>query len=123
MAHFAEVVDGVVTRVLVADTAEWCVETHGGTWIQTSYNTYGGVNSREGGEAIYKNFAAIGWTFDGVGFAAPKPFESWTLNPDTYLWEAPVPKPTDSLFWHWNEETQAWQTEVIVKEEVSFDTE
>jgi hypothetical protein len=123
MAHFAEVVNGVVTRVLVAETAEWCEETHGGTWVQTSYNTYGNVNSREGGEALHKNFAAIGSTFDGVGFAVPQPFGSWTLNPETYIWEAPIPKPTDSLFWHWNEKTLAWQEEVIVEEEIIFPTE
>jgi hypothetical protein len=42
----------------------------GGTWVQTSYNTHGGVNNRVGGEvSLRKNYAGIGYTFDGIGFA------------------------------------------------------
>ena len=108
MAHFAKVVDGVVEQVIVADTKEWCQANLGGEWVQTSYNTHGGVNNRAGGEALHKNYAGIGYTFDGVGFAAPQPYQSWTLNTDSYLWEAPTAMPTDGKFYVWNEATLSW---------------
>jgi hypothetical protein len=113
MAHFAEVVDGIVERVIVADSKEWCEANLGGTWVQTSYNTHGGVNNRVGGEALHKNYAGIGHTWDGTGFAAPQPYASWTLNAETYLWEAPTPMPTDGKHYFWNEEDLAWE-EVIL---------
>ncbi len=111
MAHFAKVVDGIVEQVIVADSKEWCETNLGGIWVQTSYNTYGGVNDREGGEALHKNYAGIGYSFDGIGFAGPKPFESWILNIDTYLWEAPVAKPVGSNRYIWNEEILNWENE------------
>ena len=115
MAHFAEVIDGVVERVIVADTKEWCETNLGGTWVQTSYNTHGGIHTL-GGTPLHKNYAGIGYTFDGVGFAVPQPFASWTLNDETYLWEAPTPMPTDGKFYSWNEEELAWE-EVILPTE------
>jgi len=108
MAHYAKVESGVVTQVIVADSKEWCEANLGGTWVQTSYNTAGNVNSREGGVALHKNYAGIGYTFDGTGFAAPQPFPSWTKNSETYLWEAPTPMPTDGKFYRWDEDTTSW---------------
>jgi len=108
MAHFAKVVDGIVEQVIVADTAEWCETNLGGTWIQTSYNTQGGVNSRDGGTALHKNYAGIGYTFDGLGFASPQPYPSWTKNSDTYIWQAPTPAPTDDKRYEWDEATTSW---------------
>jgi hypothetical protein len=108
MAHYAKVEDGVVTQVIVADNKEWCETNLGGTWVQTSYNTSGGVNNRQGGEALHKNYAGIGYTWDGIGFAAPQPFPSWTKNSETYFWEAPTPKPVDDKFYRWNEDTTSW---------------
>jgi hypothetical protein len=113
MAHFAKVVDGIVEQVIVADTAEWCKNNLGGDWVQTSYNTHGGVNNRAGGEALHKNYAGIGYTFDGTGFAAPQPFASWILDNNSYVWEAPTPMPTDGKHYSWNEEDLAWE-EVIL---------
>jgi hypothetical protein len=107
MAHFAKVVDGVVEQVIVADTVQWCEANLGGTWVQTSYNTHGGVNSR-GADALHKNYAGIGYSFDGVGFAAPQPYASWALNPQSYLWEAPTPMPTDGKRYTWDEATLSW---------------
>lgn len=107
MAHFAEVVNGIVERVIVADTKEWCKTNLGGTWVQTSYNTHGGVHTL-GGTPLHKNYAGIGYTFDGTGFAAPKPYESWSLNTDTYQWESPIPMPTDDKRYAWDEATLAW---------------
>ena len=108
MSHYAKVEDGIVTNVIVADSKEWCETNLGGTWVQTSYNTHGGVNSREGGEAIHKNYAGLGYTFDGVGFAAPQPYPSWTKNEETYLWEAPTPMPVDDKIYRWDKETTSW---------------
>jgi hypothetical protein len=106
MAHFAEVVDGVVERVIVADSKEWCQANLGGTWVQTSYNTH--ANQHPEGQPLHKNYAGIGYTWDGTGFAAPKPFDSWTLDEETYLWNAPVAKPEDDKIYSWNEETTSW---------------
>jgi hypothetical protein len=107
MAHYAKVEDGIVTQVIVADGPDWCEQNLGGEWVQTSYSTHGGVHS--GGKfPIHKNYAGVGFTFDGVGFAAPQPYPSWTLNLQSYLWEAPVAYPTDGKNYSWDEENQEW---------------
>ena len=112
MGHYAKVEDGNVTQVIVADGPDWCEENLGGQWVQTSYNTSGGVHS--GGKfPIHKNYTGIGYTFDGVGFAPPQPFASWTKNSETYLWEAPTPMPTDGKMYQWNEEDLNWQETVL----------
>jgi hypothetical protein len=108
MAHFAKVVDGIVEQVIVANTAEWCETNLGGTWVQTSYNTIGNTHTL-GGTPLHKNYAGIGYTFDGTGFAAPRPFDSWNLNQDTYLWEAPVVMPVEEgKIFIWDEATTSW---------------
>lgn len=112
MAHFAKVVNGIVEQVIVADTKEWCEENLGGEWVQTSYNTIGNKHTL-GGTPLHKNYAGIGYTWDGVGFSAPRPFDSWQLNLDTYIWEAPVPMPTDGKAYTWDESAQTW-TEVTL---------
>ena len=106
MAHYAKVEDGVVTQVIVADNKEWCETNLGGTWVQTSYNTKG--NQHPEGRPLNKNYAGIGYTWDGTGFAAPQPYASWTKDSDTYLWEAPVAMPTDDKMYRWDEETTSW---------------
>ena len=113
MAHYAKVEDGIVTQVIVADSQQWCQANLGGEWIQTSYNTQGGVNSREGGQALHKNYAGVGYEWDGVGFFAPQPYPSWTKDADTYLWNAPVAYPTDGERYSWNEETVAWEVTAL----------
>ena len=107
MAHFAEIINGVVQRVIVADTANWCESNLGGEWVQTSYNTIGNEH-KLGGTPLHKNYAGIGYSWDGTGFAAPKPFESWALNQDTYIWEAPTPMPIDGKMYNWDEATTSW---------------
>lgn len=108
MAHFAELdEDSVVKRVIVAESQEWCETYLGGTWVQTSYNTEGGKH-KTGGIPLHKNYAGPGFTFDGVGFAAPQPFASWTLNSETYHWEAPTPYPADGKPYKWDETTLSW---------------
>jgi hypothetical protein len=108
MAHFAKVVDGIVEQVIVADTAQWCEANLGGTWVQTSYNTHGNVHTL-GGTPMHKNYAGIGYTWDGTGFSAPQPYASWTLNDESYLWEAPTPMPTDGGRYQWVEDDLNWQ--------------
>ena len=78
-------------------------------WKQTSYNTIGGVNSL-GGTPFRKNHAGIGFSYDESkdAFIPPKPFNSWTLNQQTCLWEAPIAYPNDGQFYKWNEETLSW---------------
>ena len=83
--------------------------THWPIWKQTSYNTYGGVH-KLGGTPLRKNFAGIGMTYDEDrnAFIMSQPFDSWILNEETCLWEAPVAKPDDDEKYDWNEETQQW---------------
>lgn len=107
MGHYAKVENGVVTQVIVADGPDWCEQNLGGEWVQTSYNTLGGVHS--GGKfPIHKNYAGIGYTFDGIGFTPPQPYASWIKNTTTYLWEAPTPMPVDDKFYRWDEDTTSW---------------
>lgn len=107
MSHFAELdANNVVLRVLVGDNNlpnegyDWFVENLGGKWVQTSYN-----------KNFRKNFAGIGFTYDETrdAFIPPKPFNSWTLNETTCLWEPPIPYPTDGKIYDWDEESQTWQ--------------
>lgn len=105
MAHFAKVEDGLVTQVIVADSQQWCEANLGGTWVQTSYNTHG--NQHPEGRPLRKNYAGIGYHYDGVGFYAPQPFPSWIKDAETYLWNAPVPRPTEG-FWNWDEDSLSW---------------
>jgi len=79
------------------------------TWLKTSFNTRGGVHIL-GGTPLRKNYAGIGYTYDSQrdAFIPPKQFESWVLNEDTCLWDAPVAAPDDGKVYQWNEDTQAW---------------
>lgn len=111
MSHYAKVNNGVVQQVIVAEPEffESFVDTSPGEWIQTSYNTYGGVHTT-GGTALRKNYAGIGYTYDKErdAFIPPKPFASWTLNEETCLWNAPVAMPNDGKPYSWDEATQSW---------------
>ena len=118
MAHFAKVVDGKVVNVIVAEPEFFTefVDTSPGDWIQTSYNTHGGVHydpvtgEPDGKEALRKNYASIGHTYDRTrdAFIPPKPYDSWLLNEETCLWDAPKPHPMDGQKWEWNEEILDW---------------
>ena len=107
MAHYAKVTDGIVTKVIVAeaDFFDNFVDDSAGQWIQTSYNTHGGVHAL-GGTPLRKNYAGVGFTYDADkdAFIPPKPFNSWTLNNDTCLWEAPLTYPTDGNLYQWDED-------------------
>ena len=118
MAHYAFLnMQNIVTEVIVGKDetdgpTNW--EMHYGNIREqvckrTSYNTSKGVHS-EGGTPFRKNYAGIGYTYDFArdAFIPPKPFDSWTLNENSCLWEAPVAYPDDGQQYEWNEETTSW---------------
>ena len=119
MSHFAEIDDNnIVTRVIVAeqDFIDTGAVGDPSKWIQTSYNTRGGVHygqdgNPDSGEPLRKNYAGIGYTYDAGrdAFIPPKPFASWTLDEETCYWNPPTPMPNDiTKIWTWNETTQSW---------------
>ena len=126
MGHFAKVSNGIVTKVIVAEADFFnnFVDDSPGQWIQTSYNTRGGVHyqpntnepSEDQSKALRKNYAGIGYTYDATkdAFIPPQPFNSWTLNEDTCLWNSPVAYPEDGKLYKWNEEILNWE-EVIIE--------
>jgi len=118
MAHYAFLnMQNIVTEVIVGKDetdgpTNW--EMHYGNFREqvckrTSYNTRGGVHIN-GGVPFRKNYAGIGYTYDEIrdAFIPPQPFDSWTLNEDSCLWEAPVAYPEDGEQYTWNEETTNW---------------
>jgi hypothetical protein len=111
MAHYAKVFEGKVIQVIVAEPEffQSFVDSSPGEWIQTSYNTKGGVHLL-GGTPLRKNYAGIGYTYDAQkdAFIPPKPFASWTLNEISCLWEPPTPMPDDGNRYEWNESTTSW---------------
>ena len=122
MSHFAKIENGLVTQVIVAE--QDFVDTQEGTWVQTSYNTRGGIHyspetgEPDGGVALRKNYASVGFTYDAAkdAFIPPQPYPSWNLNEESCIWEAPVPYPTDGQRYNWDEDayqadnTTGWVT-------------
>ena len=112
MSHFAKVENGVVTQVIVIEqdvlnTGHWGDPA---SWIQTSYNTAGGVHS-QGGTPLRKNFAGVGYIYDAGrdAFYAPQPYASWVLDENTCLWAAPTPMPVvEGKSFAWDEPTTSW---------------
>ena len=116
MGHFAKILDGKVTEVIVAEPEFFntFVDSSPGTWLQTSYNTRGNVHygqngQPDGGVALRGNYAGIGYTYDSVNdvFYAPQPYPSWILSAD-YLWDAPVAMPKTGGPYTWDEATGSW---------------
>ena len=122
MSHFAKInSDNIVEQVIVIEqdvlnTGHWGDPA---SWVQTSYNTRGGVHydpttglpSADQSKALRKNFAGFDFTYDRIrdAFIPPKPFNSWELNEDTCLWETPTPMPVEEgKMFVWNEETVSW---------------
>ena len=123
MAHYAflneqnivtEVITGInETELIEGLTPEiWYENFRGQKCVRTSYNTHGGVHAN-GGTPLNKNYAGIGYSWDGTGFAAPQPYPSWTLDKETYLWTAPTPMPTDGKPYSWNEDSKSWDEIVL----------
>jgi hypothetical protein len=115
MSHFAKVIDGIVTEVLVIDQDVIDTGMFGepSLWVQTSYNTRGGQHPE--GRPLRKNYAGIGYTYDEErdAFIPPQPFPSWTLNEDTCLWDAPTPYPDDNKRYYWNEDILEWSADLL----------
>jgi hypothetical protein len=119
MAHYAFLDENnIVTEVITGkDEGNFNWEQQYGSFRgqlckRTSYNTYGGIH-KLGGIPFRKNYAGIGYTYDETrdAFIPPKPFNSWTLNEDTCLWESPIPIPSDASIdkkYQWNETTKNW---------------
>jgi hypothetical protein len=120
MAHYAHVENGIVTQVIVADQDFINSGAVGdpSTWVQTSYNTYGGQH-RNGGTPLRKNYAGIGHIYDSTrdAFYVPSPYPSWALNEDTCIWEAPTPAPVvEGKYYTWNESTLSWDEHTTINE-------
>lgn len=115
MSHFAKLDENnvvvFVTRGRQEDDGkeQELSDRTGDRYVQTSYNTQGGVHIN-GGTPFRKNYAGIGYTYDPNrdAFIPPKPFESWTLNEDTCLWESPFPYPNDGGLYIWDETSVSW---------------
>ena len=120
MSHFAKLdANNVVVFVTVGrqedDGQEAALTARtGDVYKQTSYNTSGGVH-RLGGTPLRKNYAGIGYTYDSErdAFIPPKPYNSWVLNEDTCLWDAPVAMPADGKSYEWDEATTSWKELVV----------
>jgi hypothetical protein len=125
MSHFAKVENGMVTNVIVVEQDVLDTGLFGTGWVQTSYNTQGGVHSL-GGTPLRKNYAGIGYSYDTVrdAFISPKPFPSWNLVEETCLWEPPIPLPAvEGKFYNWNEITTSWDEITTGVVEVSLPKE
>jgi hypothetical protein len=120
MAHFAKVQNGIVTQVIVAEPEFFSsfVDSSPGEWVQTSYNTRGGIHynpetgepSEDQTKALRKNYAGVGYAYDKErdAFIPPKPYASWILDEENGLWNAPVAYPDDDKIYIWNEDTLSW---------------
>ena len=110
MSHFAKVIDGIVTEVLVIEQDVINTGLFGdpALFVQTSYNTRGGQHPE--GRPLRKNFAGIGYAYDAErdAFVPPAPYASWVLNDETCLWDAPVAYPADGKPYIWNEDQREW---------------
>ena len=124
MAHFAEIDEtNTVIRVIVVNNSvitnekgeeeealgvAFCQELFGATtrWVQTSYNSKF--------RARYTGPGHI-WDEKEDAFYSPKPYNSWTLNKNKYVWEAPIPYPKDDKNYYWNENKREWEEILLTK--------
>jgi hypothetical protein len=109
MSHFAQVIDGIVQQVIVAEQDFIDTLENPSQWIQTSYNTRGG--SHPEGKPLRKNYAGVGYTYDSQrdAFIPPQSFPSWTMSEETCLWNSPTPRPNDDKIYTWDETTTSWK--------------
>lgn len=111
MSHFAQVIDGIVQQVIVAeqDFIDSGFAGDPAQWIQTSYNTRGNRHFY-GGIPLRGNYAGPGFIYDKENdvFYEPRPFDSWTLNTSTWTWDPPVPIPDNTKRYYWDEATLSW---------------
>ena len=115
MSHFAKVENGIVTQVIVIEQDVLASGLWGdpASWVQTSYNTSGGVHS-QGNTPLRKNYAGVGYTYDATrdAFIPPSPYASWVLDETTCQWQSPTPIPTDDKMYTWDEDTTSWVEDI-----------
>lgn len=129
MAHYAFINDNnIVTQVIVGrdeddlvegvtSWEEYYGERMGQRCVRTSYNTV--ANQHTGGGIPFRgNYAGIGYTYDEEldVFIPPQPYPSWTLNDETYNWDAPVAYPEDGGLYVWNENQKNWEAVAVASE-------
>ena len=105
MSHFAEVIDGKVVRVIVAEQDFINSGAVGDkkNWIQTSYNTRQGIHYGthangaylpDGKSPLRGNYAGVGYEYnselDVFVSAKPEGCDSWTINKTKYMYESPL---------------------------------
>jgi len=123
MGSYVKVLNGIVVDSIKAepDFFKTFQDTSPGEWIQTSYNTRGGIHygddgKPDGGVALRGNFAGIGMIYDSKHdvFYHPQPWPSWTLDTNTWSWQPPAPWPEDpNQPWVWDESTKSWKLEEV----------
>jgi len=131
MAHFAQInqQSKVINVLVVPDDQASRGSDYlskdlglGGLWVQTSYNTRGGVHygadgKPDGGVPLRKNYAGLGYSYNATldAFVPPQPYPSWVLNNDTGLWDAPVAMPAaiDGSIWVWDEPSKGWVAKAL----------
>jgi hypothetical protein len=117
MSHYAKIINInntlIVDQVIVAE--QDFIDTLSGEWIQTSYNTFGGVHygpdkKPDDGVALRKNYAGVGSIYNREldAFYSPCYYFGWKLNPETCLWEPPFDKPEDGQDYTWNNDLKNW---------------
>jgi len=120
MSYFAEIDENNIVKKVIAISQENINTGNWGSpevWVKTSYNTRGGIhyspnlNIPDGGVALRKNYAGIGYTYDQTrdAFIPPKPYPSWTLIETTCQWKAPTAKPDDGKMYNWDEDNTEWK--------------
>jgi hypothetical protein len=123
MIYYAEVINGIVNRVIVADADYIAILPNSSDWIQTDENTRGnihyaeGTNTPDGEKPLRGNYAGIGYIYDSVNdvFYPPQPYPSWVLNKATWTWQAPIKKPLGIVGqYFWNEPTQSWIKQIVI---------
>lgn len=117
MSHYAKVLDGKVIQVIVAESEffDTFIDTSPGEYVQTSYNTRGGIHygqdgKPDGGIALRGNYAGVGDIYDRINdvFYRPQPYPSWTISAPDWTWTAPSPMPIDNNSYQWNETDKTW---------------
>ena len=111
MAHFAKLgVGNIVETVIVVSNDIATTEQAGSDFINKLYNTRDVWKQTSYNGNIRKNFAGVGYTYDQTrdAFIPIKPYNSWILNGDTCIWEAPIALPDTENKYNWNEETKQW---------------
>jgi hypothetical protein len=112
MAHFSQVVDNIVTEVIVIDDNDAPDEAIGqafisdvlgksGLWLKTSYNSHAGKHYVSNyyplsGNPHYRfNFGAPGYTYDASldAFIPPKPEGNFVLDETQCIWVEETPAP------------------------------